>query len=232
MSKPIVVEKKEFEHMLRAVAGDGKAKGYSRCPERDAALLLTLYGTAMTATELATLPVRQYLTPKGAIKIKSEIPAEFAFNGKERPIEWVSKRVCEALDAYLALRLRLGQGITTKAAAWRGLDPDSPIFLTASGEPYALTKKTLPSKKISITSVSLSQHISRLHTDCGIVGGSAQSARRTFAVMAARRPTAEFGLVELAMILGIGVGSARRLAGLDPKGMADVVRRIGGGSYV
>lgn len=232
MSKPIVVEKKDFEHMLRAVAGDGKVKGYSRAPERDAALLVTLYATAMTATELAVLPVRQYLTAKGAIKARSEIPAEYAFNGKQRPIEWVNERVCKTLDAYLALRLRLGHGVTTKPAVWRGLDPDSPLFLTASGEPYALTKKVLPSKKISITSVSLSQHIARLHADCGIAGGSAQSARRTFAVMAARRPTAEFGLLELAKILGIGVGSARRLAGLDPRGMADVVRKASGSSYV
>ncbi len=71
MTKPQVVEPKQLNHMLLAVAGDGKTKGYSQYPIRDKALLLVLYGTGMTATELATLPVRAYLTPAGAIKTNS-----------------------------------------------------------------------------------------------------------------------------------------------------------------
>ena len=55
MTKPQVVEPKQLNHMLLAVAGDGKTKGYSQYPLRDKALLLVLYGTGMTATELAEL---------------------------------------------------------------------------------------------------------------------------------------------------------------------------------
>lgn len=49
MAKPPVVEDKSLEHMLKATAG------YSRMAERDVALLLTLYGTAMATTELAKI---------------------------------------------------------------------------------------------------------------------------------------------------------------------------------
>lgn len=229
MVKPIVVEVKQREHMLQAIAGGAGFKGYSRMPERDVALILTLYGTAMTATELATLPVKRYLKPSGEIKLKSQIPIEIAFNGKARPLTWENKRICKAIDAYLAWRLRAVHGATTKTGAYRGLDPDSPIFLNSSGEPYSIDKKLLPSGKISYTSNAMSQLISKLHADTGIVGGSAQSARRTFAVMAARQPANEFRLLELAKILGIGMSSAKRLASLDPKSLSDVVARATGG---
>lgn len=229
MTKPQVVEPKQLNHMLLAVAGDGKTKGYSQYPIRDKALLLVLYGTGMTATELATLPVRAYLTPAGAIKANSMIPIEIAFNGKTRHLKWANKRVADALDQYLALRLQLGQGVTNKKAAYRGLEPDSPIFLTGQGEPFGLNKKK--SEKtglISYTCNALSQHISKLHTDCGVPNGSGQSARRTLAVLTSRAPQGEFGLRELAEMLGISVSSARRLAGQDSRKMAGIVAKIGG----
>ena len=51
MAKPQVVSDRDLEHMLKATAA------YSRVPERDKALLLTLYGTALGVTELACLTV-------------------------------------------------------------------------------------------------------------------------------------------------------------------------------
>ncbi|MGL4574549.1 MAG: site-specific integrase [Burkholderiaceae bacterium] len=230
MPKPLVVEKKQIDLMIRKLGGGNGAPGYSRTPERDVALILVAYGTALGATELATLPVRQYLTVKGEIKRNSEIPAELALNGKKRPLKWVNERVCTALDAYLAWRVTQCQGVTTMRGAYRSLDPDSPIFLTPQGQPYRLDGKPLPSGRISYSCASLSQAVSKMHRDCGIPGGSFQSARRTFAVLAARMPAREFSIVDLAAILGIGVSSAKRLAGLDPKSMADIVRSAAGGA--
>ena len=49
MAKPPVIEDKQIEHLIKATAA------YSRVPARDTALLLTLYGTALAVTELATI---------------------------------------------------------------------------------------------------------------------------------------------------------------------------------
>ena len=51
MAKPPVIEDRQVEHLLKATAA------YSRVPLRDTALLLTLYGTALSVTELATVTV-------------------------------------------------------------------------------------------------------------------------------------------------------------------------------
>jgi hypothetical protein len=59
---------------------------------------------------------------------KSWIAAEVAYNGKERPLWWSNTKVVNGIDKYLAHRVESGHGITTRKAAYRGLDPESPYF--------------------------------------------------------------------------------------------------------
>lgn len=80
MSKPPVVEDKQIEHMLKATAG------YSKFAERDVALLLVLYGTALNITELATITVSDYITALGKIKVESAVRPVISHNGDERPL--------------------------------------------------------------------------------------------------------------------------------------------------
>ena len=81
-----------------------------------------------------------------------------------------------ALDAYLAWRVERKHGVTVKKGAYRGLDPESALFLTEDGGAYALTKRMLPSGVWSYSCNTLGAYISRLHANAGIEGGSAQSA--------------------------------------------------------
>ena len=67
MAKPPVIEDKQIEHLLKATAA------YSRVPLRDTALILTLYGTAMSVTELATITVGDYLDAKGNVRVTSAV---------------------------------------------------------------------------------------------------------------------------------------------------------------
>ena len=217
MAKPPVVEDKEFEHLVKATAS------YSRVPERDTALLLTLYGTALSVTELATITVSDYLDAKGAVRVTSAVRVDVAHNGEERPLYWSNKRVAAALDKYLVWRLNQNHGVTIKKGAYRGLDPDSPIFLTEDGKPYALTKRTLSSGVLSYSCNTLGAYISRLHANAGIEGGSASAARRTFAVKQHRKG---YDLVHIAAILGHkSVTTTRRLVDGDPVRLADIVAR-------
>ena len=217
MAKPPFIEDKQVEYLIKATSA------YSRVPDRDTALLLTLYGTALNVTELATITVGDYLDAKGSVRVTSAVRVDVAHNGEERPLFWSNRRVVAALDAYLAWRLEHKHGVTVKNGAYRGLDPDSALFLTEFGEPYALTKRKLPSGVWSYSCNTLGAYISRLHANAGIEGGSAQSARRTFAVKQHRQGR---DLVHIAAILGHkSVSTTRRLVEGDPVRLADIVAK-------
>lgn len=217
MAKPPVIEDKQVEHLLKATAA------WSRTPERDAALLLVLYGTALATTELATIKVKDLLEPNGSVKVTSAVRVDVSHNGEERPLYWSNKRVVSALDKYLELRLATKQGATVKKGAYRGLDPDSAIFLTEAGQPYALTPKTLPSGLISYSCNTLGAYISKLHANAGLEGGNAQAARRSWAVKQHRQGR---DLVHIAAILGHkSITTTKRLVGNDPARLADIVAR-------
>lgn len=217
MAKPQVIEDKQFEHMLRATAS------YSRMAERDAALLLTLYGTALGVTELASITVLDYINADGTVKVESAVRVEVSHNGEERPLFWSNKRVVSAIDAYLAWRLANKHGATVKKGAYRGLDPASTLFLTEAGQPYTLTKRELKSGVLSYSCNTLGAYITKLHSNAGIEGGSAQSARRTFAVKQHRQGR---DLVHIAAILGHkSVSTTKRLVEGDPVRLADIVAK-------
>lgn len=217
MAKPPVIEDRQIEHLLKATAA------YSRVPLRDTALLLVLYGTALSVTELATITVGDYLDAGGSVRIASKVRVDVAHNGEERPLFWSNKRIVAALDAYLAWRVERKQGISVKKGAYRGLDPESALFLTEDGGAYSLTKRALPSGVLSYSCNSLGAYISRLHANAGIEGGSAQSARRTFAVKQHRQGR---DLVHIAAILGHkSVSTTKRLVEGDPVRLADIVAR-------
>jgi site-specific recombinase XerD len=106
MTKPPVIEDRQIEHLLKATAS------YSRTPDRDIALLLTLYGTALAVAELATITVGDYVGEDGSVRVASAVRPAVAHNGDDRPLFWSNKRIVAAIDAYLTWRLAHGQGRT------------------------------------------------------------------------------------------------------------------------
>lgn len=176
MAKTPFIEDARLKHLLKVAGISGES------PVRNVALLYTIYGTGMMLTEVARLPLSTYLKADGTIKDKSEVAAEFAYNGKARPLYWSSPRVTAAIDKYLEYRLTHKHGITTRKAAYRGLDPDSSLFRTSEGEPYRLTTRKTSAGAISYSCDSLSQLFRKLHLQAGIEGASAMSGRRTFAI--------------------------------------------------
>ena len=108
MAKPPVIEDKQIEHLIKATIA------YSRVPVRDTALLLVLYGTALSVTELATITVGDYLAEGGSVRVTSSVRPSVAHNGEARPLYWSNKRIVAAIDAYLAWRVLHRQGRTIK----------------------------------------------------------------------------------------------------------------------
>jgi hypothetical protein len=105
------------------------------------ALLHVLYGTGMTATELALLEVADVLTEQGAFRRESEVRAAMSFNGRRRPVFWTNTRVCASLDAYFNERVTSGHGVTAWRSQWRALVHLGPVFLTSDGRPFTLTTR-------------------------------------------------------------------------------------------
>lgn len=181
MAKALYVKEKDLDRMLKIAAVSGEL------PVRNVALLTTIYRTGMMLTEVATLPLKAYLRPDGAVLVDSVVPAEIAYNGNARPVKWTSKIVIEAIDAYLAYRVEHRHRITMRTGAYRGLDPDAPIFLTDEGAPYKLTPRKTATGAISYSCDSLNQLYRRLHSQAGIEGANAMSARRTFAINTSKK---------------------------------------------
>lgn len=218
MAKPPYIEDRKLKHMLKVAAITGDS------PLRDVALLYVAYGTGMMLTELASITVRDYLTETGKVRDESLIRAEIAHNNRERPLYWTNPRVTLAIGQYLAYRIENKHGVTTRKAAFNSLDPDSPLFLRADGEPYGLTKRKLASGTISYSCDSLSQVFRRLHAQAGVEGGHALAARRTFAVRLNRKG---YDVRHIAELLGHSTISAtKRLIDDDPVRLSDLVAGV------
>lgn len=175
MAKALSITEHQLKHMLRVTE---KSNVF---PARNLAVLYMLYGTGMRLTEIALLPVKNYLLPDGKVRIKSCMPAEIAYNSTERPLYWSNQKVTAALDAYLAHRTEHNHMTTTKKAAFRGLDPDSPIILTDEGKPYKLYARKTSTGAVSRSADALSQLIRGLHSKSGLEGGGAESGPVWFA---------------------------------------------------
>jgi site-specific recombinase XerD len=218
MAKAPYIEEGRLRHLLKVAGISGES------PLRNVALLMTVYGTGMMLTEIARMPVRAYLNGDGSVRVKSCVNAGIAYNGKERPIYWSNVKVVKAIDAYLAYRVSHRHGTTPMVTAFRGLDPDGPIFLTGEGEPYKLIERRTGSGAASYSCDSLSQLFRKLHLQAGIEGASAMSGRRTFAVRLANNG---FDLRHINELLGHETLTAtKRLIDADPVRLGAIVAKV------
>lgn len=118
-------------------SGARRVSARSPHPLEDLALYYLLLATGARPLEIARLQVADYVTSTGVARHPSELRAEAAINGRARPLHFRSGRVNTAIDAYLALRVRLRQGEGTDEN-YRGLDPSSRLFLSPSGQGFEI----------------------------------------------------------------------------------------------
>lgn len=218
MARAPVIELHQLRHALKVAAVTGQS------PLRDVALLAVLYSTGVTPNEAAKLIVSDYLGADGSVRVESTLRPEIAFNGKARPLLWANVKAREALDDYLRYRRDAGHGTSTARAAYQGLDPASPLFLSCDGAPFAFTRRVTRTSAVSYSCETLNEIIRRLHTQAGIESGNASAARRTFAVNLHRQGRSPKLIQRL-----IGVSSlaaVKRLVDGDPVTLASVVRGV------
>lgn len=116
-----------------------KIAQHSRCVERDSALLRILFSTAAKPLEIARLEVQDYLDASGEVRHHSRLRADIAVNHKERPLLFCDPTLTTAIDAYLDRR-RTDRMATHELTSYRGLQPDSRLFLSRTGKPMAVKR--------------------------------------------------------------------------------------------
>lgn len=223
MSKAVIVEDHQLKHAVMVASITGRNR------ERDVALLHVLFGTALMPTEIALLRVDDYLNQDGSVKQDWRVREEISYNRRERPLFWINKKVLASLDTYLEMRRVSGLGVM-QSDAYRGLQPESNLFLTNNGHSMAMTKRVVNGKPSYACDVMTSL-FRKLFSQAGIEGASATSGRRTFATKLYRRyQRGEAGggdLKHIQELLGhTSIKAVRKLVECDPANLGAIVAGI------
>lgn len=206
---------------LELLAGMRRLRRLSENPFRDVALLLTLLSTGAKPLEIARLRVRDYLGPDGAVRRQSELAAGTALPGRERVVFFDSDRACDAIDAYLEERIRRGVGVSGHTT-YRGLEPDSALFLTEGAEPFRVRARGRDDPRP--TCPVLLATYAGIFRRAGWPGVNTQFARRQFAQRVAAKGADP---AQLATLLGVRCDrSVKRLLERPPRPLADLVKDL------
>lgn len=199
-----------------------KTRVRSASPQRDVALLYVLLSTGARPLEIARLEVRDYLNPDGSAREESVMRAEVAVNRKARPLFFASTKTKEALDHYLAERLRQMPD-TEKRPDFRGLTPHSRLFLTESGEPFEIVSYGENGQTRFLCRGILDAY-RKIFRRTGLEGVSALNVRRTVAARLFERGADEDQIGE---VLGISeMKSVRELLPNVRQPLQVVVREL------
>lgn len=202
---PVGVRQARVLSSLEVAQGALRIKGRTSRTWHDLALYYMLFVTALRPLEIAKLEVRDYLGADGRVRQQSTLRAEVAINGKPRPLYFSSSRLDHAMSAYLSERLESGHGVG-QAVGYRGLDPQSRLFLSPSGEPYKISPNGHAGQNRHVCRPLLEIY-RKLFRYAELKGLSAQSARLTVMSRMYERGADED---QVGMILGIAERSAVR----------------------
>jgi len=167
-------------------------------PHRDIALLYILLISGARPLEIARLEVRDYLNADGSVREESTMRAEAAVNGKTRPLFFASRKAKEAIDRYLAERLRDVPG-TGQTSAYRGFDPLDRLFLSDAGTPFEIVTYAEDGQTRFLCR-GIHDAYRKIFRRTGLEGVSALNLRRTIAARMLARGAIEEQIGE---VLGI-----------------------------
>lgn len=176
----------------------------SRCPDRDVALIYTLFGTGAKPLEIAQLTVADYLHRDGTVRVESTMRAEISVNGVVRPLYFDSKRMVDSIDRYLASRVTTGYGTGGIPGQYRGLVPDSRLFLTEDGAAMPVIVRQRTQRHCSV----ILDLFRTIFVRAGMRGAISLSARRALANKLLER---RCDVDDIAALLGISRESVREI---------------------
>jgi len=166
-----------------------------------------LIHTGARPNEIARMSVADYIDVSGKLRSPPWLPAHAASNGIARPLLLRDATALYWLDAYLAWRVAAGYGVSDRSA-YRGLQGDSSLFLSRTGESFTSPCAKATSEK------GLHDVLQRIFRYANLPGLGVLGARRSVAHrLQADGCTPE----EIAFYLGTLAGTVRRLLSKSPQ---------------
>lgn len=196
-----------------------RIRGRSSQPVRDIALFYMLFATGARPLEIARIEVRDYLDSNGNVRRESELRAEATITGRSRPLFFASSKLDDALSVYLRVRLESRQGLGP-TPSFRGLDPESRLFLTATGNGFQITPYGAPGQQRFLCRPILETY-RKLFRYADVEGATALSVRHTVVARLYERGADE---EQVGLVLGISDRSAVR--GLFPRSRPTMARLV------
>ncbi|EER59404.1 phage integrase family protein [Acidovorax delafieldii 2AN] len=186
-------------------AGALRIRGRSSQLLEDLALYYILFATGARPLEIARLEVRDYLDANGCVRVASEFRSEIAINGRPRPLFFRSRRLDDALYAYLSERVadRFTLGADDN---YRGLHPTSRLFLSSSGQGFEITRHEANGQK-QFQCRGILETYRKIFRYAGFENMTALRARRTVVAKLYARGADE---AQVGLLLGIAEPSAVR----------------------
>ena len=182
-----------------------RIRGRSAQPARDIALFYMLFATGARPLEIARLELRDYLNADGSVRRESELRADATITGKPRPVFFASSKLDDALRTYLRVRAECGHGLGNPSL-FRGHDPASRLFLTATGEGFQITPYGAPGQHRFLCRPILETY-RKLFRYADVAGATALSVRHTVVARLYGRGADE---EQVGLVLGISDRSAVR----------------------
>ena len=133
--------KVQIKHVVVVAGASG------RTPDRDQALLLCSITMGLRVSEIANLEVRHIMSEDDKYLLEDWLPGDFSKSGKSAAIFPTNKKFRRALDAYIEWRIKKKHILSGDTKKYRGLRPDSKVFLTETGGKFAMTTKKRKSSK-------------------------------------------------------------------------------------
>lgn len=196
-----------------------RIRGRSAQPARDIALFYMLFATGARPLEIARIEVRDYLDSDGNVRRESELRAEATITGRSRPLFFASSKLDDALNVYLRVRLESRQGLGP-TPSFRGLDPESRLFLTATGNDFQITPYGEAGQHRFLCRPILETY-RKLFRYADVEGATALSVRHTVVARLYERGADE---EQVGLVLGISDRSAVR--GLFPRCRPTMARLV------
>ena len=205
----------------QVAAGVHRLRRLSSNPNRDVALLYILLCTGAKPLEIARMLVRDYLNHDGTVRGESELRQQAAIGGHARPLYFGSARACAAIDSYLEERSRRKVGLGSKGA-YRGLDPESALFLTEHCRPFEVRPRSVrdprPTSPVLIATYRVILH------RAGWEGVTAQAVRR---IVAHRLTEKGADKQQVGQLLGLASNrSVKRLLQRPPQPLKSLVKDL------
>ncbi|MCE2597187.1 site-specific integrase [Motilimonas cestriensis] len=182
----VVESKKQLKHLLWA-ASRGKTGNRTLC------VVWFLFGSGLRVNEVAQLTVADVIHESGQIKDSFTIRGTTTKTSKPRVGYIVARGHKQAVSDWITQRLEEG-AMTSGAAEFGGLKPDSPLILSKRGKSWrtlAFNEKRYKDKdgneRSTLVCSSLENLIRNLFKSAGLHGGSSHSGRRTLATWLYRK---------------------------------------------